>query len=196
MVPLRRHLAAVLAVAGVLVTSGCVDLEEMQFVKDHRLTFESPEDYALTELPLEVSWTMEDFEIVPKPARAAAPSKRRQDRGRAASAVPAPREDEGYFAVFVDRAPIKPGATLASVGDGDPMCAADPGCPDRAYLEAEGVYTTRRSSLVLDIVEPLASKERIQLHQVTVVLLDSEGRRIGEYAWFRHFKLENKVLDQ
>ena len=194
---LRRVLAAALVVSGVLATSGCVDLDEMQFVKDHRLQFQSPEDYELAELPLEVSWTMEDFEVLPKPEK-----KARAGRGaKGAKAVtvaqvPEPTEDAGYFAVFVDRAPIKPGRTLEDVGNGDPLCEDNPGCPDKAYLEAEGVYTTYEPTVTLELVKALSSKEKIQLHQVTVILLDSEGRRIGEHAWFRQFKLENKVLDQ
>ena len=187
MTRLRRSLATALAVLCVLACSGCVDLDEMQFVKDHRLEFQSPDDYELVELPLEVSWTMDDFEVLPKPEKGAKRSKVED---------PAPTEDAGYFAVFVDRSPIKPGRTLADVGDGDPLCEDNPSCPDRAYLEAEGVYTTRKPSVTLELVKALSSKERIQLHQVTVILLDSEGRRIGEHAWFRQFKLENKVLDQ
>lgn len=181
---LRRFVAAALVVPGVLACAGCVDLDEMQFVKDDRLHFTAPEDYALVELPLDVTWTMEDFEVVPRPTRSARATT--SDRG----------SDAGYFAVFVDRAPIRPGGTLADVVEGDPSCDGNPGCLDRSYLEAEGVYTTRKPSLTLDLVKPLTSRERIQLHQVTVVLLDSEGRRIGEHAWFRQFKLENKVLDQ
>ena len=126
MLRLRRHLAAALVAASVLACSGCVDLEQMQFVKDDRLEFQSPEDYALVELPLEVSWTMEDFEVLPEPRRSRRPGKRDEqgDNGRGrrdgagaqtATRTPAPSEDAGYFAVFVDRAPIKPGRTLDDV---------------------------------------------------------------------------------
>ena len=175
---LRRGLASALVALGVLTCSGCVDLEPMLFVKDDRLQFTAPEDYALVELPLRLEWEMEEFEVL--------------DRGQ----TPAPTEDAGYFAVFVDRAPVKPGETLEAVANGDPVCEDNPGCVDRAYLKAAGVYTTREPSLTLRLVKALSSREKIQLHQATVVLLDSEGRRIGEHAWFRQFKLENKVLDQ
>ncbi|CAB4721591.1 unannotated protein [freshwater metagenome] len=175
---LRRAVVAALVAVGVLACSGCVDLAEMQFVKDHRLQFTAPDAYELVELPLEVTWTMEDFEVL--------------DRSEKAE----PTDAAGYYAVFVDRAPVKPGRTLADVGDGDPQCEDNPRCTSKDYLAAAGVYTTRKPSITLSLVNPLSSKARIQLHQVTVVLLDSEGRRIGEHAWFRQFKLENKVLDQ
>ena len=194
MLRFRRVLAAALVVPGVLACSGCVDTSQMQFVKDDRLTFQSPDDYELTELPLTVSWTMEDFEVLPKPEKPAKGGK--GAKTVTAADVPEPTEDAGYFAVFVDRAPIKPGRTLEDVGDGDPLCEGNPACPDKTYLEAEGVYTTRKPTITLELVKALSSKEKIQLHQVTVIVLDSEGRRIGETAWFRYFKLENKVLDQ
>lgn len=150
----------------------------MEFVKDHRLTFQSPESYEEIELPLQVTWTMKDFEVL------------------GAKDKQAPSEDAGYFAVFVDQAPVKPGHTLADVGKDDPLCQGDTAaCLDPAYLETKGVYTTRKPSVALETVDPLSgSKEKVQLHQVTVVLLDSAGRRIGELAWYRYFKLETKVV--
>lgn len=175
----RRVLAAVLAV-GVL-TSGCVNLDEMEFVKDERLTFTAPDDYEQVEVPLTVTWTMEDFEVLPRPEKGAERSE--------------PSKGEGYYAVFVDKAPVKPGHTLDDVGNGDTFCESDPRCPDKSYLNAKGVYTTRQPTITLDVVAPLSSKERLQLHTLTVILLDSEGKRIGEYAWFTRFRLENKVLD-
>lgn len=173
---LRRSALAAMLVVGAL-SSGCADYSEMQFFKDERLSFTEPEDYDKVETPLVVSWTMEDFEVL----------------GRGETAPPS--EEAGYFGVFVDRAPIKPGKTLADVGKGDKQCEIDPRCPDKTYLNAKGVYTTRQTSITLDYVAPLSSKERIQLHQVTVVLLDSEGKRIGEYAWYQRFKLENLVVN-
>ncbi|MGA8256802.1 MAG: hypothetical protein WB767_09530 [Nocardioides sp.] len=173
---LRRSALVAMLVVGALC-SGCADYSTMQFFKDERLTFTTPDDYEEVEVPLVVSWTMEDFEILA-----------RGEDGEIA-------EDVGYFGVFVDRAPVKPGKTLADVGKGDTQCEIDPRCPDKTYLNAKGVYTTRQTSITLDYVAPLSSKERIQLHQVTVVLLDAEGKRIGEYAWYQRFKLENLVVN-
>ena len=172
-----RALVLVGALCAALLTSGCADYSKMLFVKDERLQFTTPKDYEQVEVPVKVEWTIEDFEVLPRDAEAE------------------PTNDAGYFAVFVDRAPVKPGGTLEDVADRDPACKADPRCPDKAYLNANGVYVTRKTEITLPNVAPLTTKERVQLHQLTVILLDSEGRRIGEYAWFTRFKLVNKVFD-
>jgi len=171
-----RGLALAGALCGVLLTSGCANYGELLFVKDERLRFTAPKDYEEVETPVRVEWTMEDFEVLPPDADVE------------------PTEEAGYFAVFVDRAPIKPGRTLEDVADRDPACKADPRCPDKQYLNANGVYVTRKPQVTLSTVAPLDNKERVQLHQLTVILLDSEGRRIGEYAWFLRFKLESQVF--
>lgn len=169
----RGRTAAVLAALMVLL-SGCVDLSELQFKQDDRLDFTSPETNELVELPLEVTWTMDDFTALPP------------------RVLGGPRTDAGYFAVFVDRAPVKPRESLDVLGEDDPACSSDPRCPDKRYLSSLGVYTTHRTSITIPLVPPLPSKEDVQQHQVTVVLLDAEGRRIGESAWFRQFTMENR----
>lgn len=173
---LRRSALAALVAGCVLSTAGCVDTDQMLFVKDERLTFTAPDDYEKVQVPLTISWTMDDFTVLER------------------ATGDEPSDDAGYFAVFVDRSPIKPGKTLRDVGKGDPLCESNPACPDKLYLESKGVYWVRKPSITLELVQPLTSKEKVQLHQVTVVLLDGEGKRIGEHAWYRYFKLENKVL--
>lgn len=174
---LLRRLGTLAGLCCLLLTAGCVNLSELQFKADHRLTFISPEEYAEVAAPVRIEWTMDGFEVLPKGSSAA------------------PSETAGYFAVFVDRSPIKPGETLEEVAGRDQQCRRDPKCPDAAYLEANGVYVTRATRLTVPNVPPLSSRERVQLHQVTVILLDSEGRRIGEYAWFLQFKMENRIFD-
>ena len=167
-------LALLTGLVGVLA-SGCMsfsDLSELQFKQDHRLQFTTPDDYAFVEPPFTVEWTMEDFEVLP-----------------AGSGEP-PSEDAGYFAVFVDQAPIKPGRTLEDVAGRDEACKNDPRCPDKRYLEAKAVYVTHQPRLDLELVPQLNTKEKIQNHQLTVILLDSTGHRIGEYAWYLNFKAE------
>lgn len=162
-----------LAVLSAPSLTGCADYSKLQFVNDDRLEFTAPENRELVTTPLRMSWTIDEFTVV-KPGRGE------------------PTDDAGYFAVFVDQAPIKPGRTLEDVADDDEACKRDPKCPDRVYLSDRSVYTTSKTSLVLKQILPLDSKEDIHLHEVTVVLLDSSGRRIGESAWYRNFKMENR----
>ncbi len=171
----RQRLGLVSAFVAALVTAGCADYDGLLFVQDDRLSFTEPEDYEQVETPFTLSWTMEDFEVLEKDEDAPV------------------TEDSGSFVVFIDQAPVEPGETLEAVGKDDPQCEADPRCPNRVYLNAKGVYPTRKTSLTLGNVPPLASKEEVQLHQATVILLDAEGRRIGEYAWYRQFKMRNLV---
>lgn len=130
----------------------------LSFRADHRLDVTSPRSRTSVHLPVTVRWTMRDFD-----------------------------HPGGYYALFVDRAPVRPGQTVESLADGD--CRRTPGCPDRSYLAARGVYTTAGTSLTLTAVDPVNSYDRIQTHEVTIVLMDRTGRRIGESAWYVDFRL-------
>jgi hypothetical protein len=167
-----RRLGAAAALATTLLTGGCANWSDLQFKQDHRLQFTSPDNYEQVKAPVEVAWKIDDFKVLP-----------------AGSGEP-PTDDAGYFAVFVDQAPIKPGRTLEDVAGRDEACKRDPRCPDKRYLEAKAVYVTHQPKLDLELIPQLASKEKIQNHQLTVILLDSTGHRIGEYAWYLEFKAE------
>jgi len=205
-----RFVVALATVAALVTLSGCGDYSQLSFVKDNRLTFTSPDNRQLITAPLRVSWNMRDFHVVPAaPAKAkptgkptAKPSGKHTTTGThsqpaaptkgtpesQATGVPA-TDDAGWFAVFVDRAPIKSGHTLADVV-GDPGCLTDPTCPDAKTLANFGVYVTHRTSVTVPLIPRLSTHERVQLHEVTVVLIDTDGRRIGEAAWYRQFKME------
>ena len=101
-----------------------------------------------------------------------------------------PSRSRGYFAIFVDRPPVAPGKTLRAVADRDTSCLRTPGCPDASYLADRQIYTTAGDRFVLDrVADFVDNREKEQLHEVTVVLLDSAGRRIGESAWYLEFWL-------
>ena len=87
----------------------------------------------------------------------------------------APRD--GKFAVFVDRDPMSPGG---SIGDYAPQ--------DRA-----GIYVVEGTSLRLNLLTPLVGVDPAEQnhHDVTVVMLDRSGVRIGEYAAFTEFTVES-----
>ncbi|CAB4695915.1 unannotated protein [freshwater metagenome] len=82
---------------------------------------------------------------------------------------------------------------MADVFDDGQPCSPQT-CGDRGLLAERGVYLTRKPEVVLRTIPRLDSHEDTQLHEVTVVLLDAEGRRIGEAAWYDAFKLEHRDL--
>jgi len=158
--------AALLAALGSLVLlSGCglTHLQDLQFRADTRLHFLAPKDRAEVHQPVTVSWTMRDFTI------------------EAPGSAP-PSRDAGYFAVFVDRQPIRPGHTMKDVAT-DEYCKRNPRCPDANYLASKQIYPTTKTSIKLPTIAVLTNHETLQMHTITVVLMDTSGHRIGESAW-------------
>jgi hypothetical protein len=149
----------VLLIVAVLLTGLTGCAHNLNFRTDHRLHWVGPPARKLVNVPFMLAWQFDGSH---------------------------PAE----FAVFVDRAPVKPGQSLKAVAGSDTACKSDPTCPDASYLANRQVYTTTGTTLALSQVNPLNSdREGTQLHQATVVLLDQSGRRIGESAWTREFKL-------
>jgi hypothetical protein len=167
----RRHVIAVLFASTALAATGCTDLSQLQFHVDHYVKFTAPEARSKTTLPVKLQWQVDGF-------RVAGPT----------SGEP-PTKDAGYFALFVDRAPIKPGQSLAAVAGDDAACLP-PDCPDKQYLADRQVYTTDKDHYTLHQVFTIEdNRDDWQLHDVTIVLLDTSGHRIGEHAYYRSFKL-------
>lgn len=162
-------LPAVIGAAAMFLV-GC-SVSNLDLVNDHRLHFLQPADRAHLRLPVVLRWTM----------AGSAP----------ASSGPTGAAGAGrYFAIFVDQAPVRPGQTLAAVASGDRSCRRSDGCPNALYLSARQVYMTSAESFVLDHVDSIPNaRQKEQLHEVTVVLVDGTGRRIGESAWYRDFWL-------
>jgi hypothetical protein len=98
---------------------------------------------------------------------------------------------DGYFAVFVDSHPMRPGRTLASlVPDNDP-CRRQPLCPDQAWLAQRFIFATAHTELTIPVLPDkrhnMRSKDR---HELTIVLLDKQGHRVGETALVREFVID------
>lgn len=161
----RRIAAGILA----LCLTGCVP-SGLSFRVDDRLHFESPRDRSTVRLPVRIDWTMRDFTVV-EPGSP-------------------PRKGEGYFAVFVDRAPQPPGKPLSWIARNDDACVASPDCPDDEYYRGRGVYTTTDTHLVLEDLVRRGSDKRKERHTVTITLLDGAGARIGESAFDLDFYLD------
>ena len=143
------------ALAVALAGSGC-SVSHLDLVNDHRLHFVTPANRSHAHLPVQFSWTMTGY-----PAASS-------------------------FALFVDRAPVRPGQRLDAIASGDRTCDHPPGCDNPTYFAAHQVYTTTAERFTLDHVDTLSgNRQGQQLHQVTIILVDSAGRRVGESAWYR-----------
>jgi hypothetical protein len=108
------------------------------------------------------------------------------------STIPARRDGGPYWAVFVDREPIRPGQSLRAVAD--EACNRTPGCPDAAYLRDRSVYLTDRTSVRIDVLPEGGSDERESArdrHEATIVVVDASGHRVGESAWSVEFRAED-----
>ena len=145
--------ALVVACALALLTSGC-GVSGLAFRQDDRLSFVTPRDRSKVTLPVTVRWDARDFDV----------------------------PGDGSFAVFVDRAPQPPGKSLAWLAHGDKTCRPADGCPNTTWYADRDVFTTTNTSFT---IERLARQQdgRREMHEVTVVLLDAAGRRIGETGW-------------
>jgi hypothetical protein len=101
------------------------------------------------------------------------------------------RDFDGYFGVFFDRSPMKPGQSLdALVPKSDP-CRTRASCPDAAWLAERHIYVTQGTDLQVpqlpDRRENNRSKDR---HEIVIVLLDAKGRRVGESVFTDEFIIE------
>ena len=152
---------AALAAVIASVASAC-SLSGLSFRQDDRLTFVAPEDRAEVTLPLTVRWSVDDFEVGP---------------------------GAGSFAVFVDRAPQPPGKPLEHLARDDESCELSPTCPDDQWYADRYVFPTTQTQLRLERL-PARSDDRREFHEVTVVLLDDRGRRVGETAWTLEFQVK------
>lgn len=153
-------LLAVVAVAATL--PGCA-VEGLAFRKDERLRIENLEDRSTIDIPFDLRFSF-DGDLA--------------DTGASA------------FAVLVDWTPPAPGRTLESLLEDDPACRATEGCPD-GYLERNRIVVTTDTALVLDNV-PVGTdrQERRGFHEVTIVLVDADGRRVGETSAWARFRTE------
>ena len=161
------------AVAVFLLMAGCT--LDISFIEDERVTVVAPTDRSTVRQPVEVVWNFTGFDVTgPEVVDA---------------------DDGGYFAVFVDRSPVQPGKLLSSIADDDPSCRRSPDCPDEAYLNSMGVFTTTGTALSLPPLVDTRPRERPETsdwHEVTIVLVSPVGRRIGESAFSVRFVVERE----
>jgi len=156
---MRVRCIAVLVVIAVSSGSGCA-VTGVAYRTDDRLTFVTPEDRADVTLPVTVRWEVKDFSV----------------------------PTDGSFAVFVDRAPQPRGKPLRWLARDDDGCREENGCPDAAWYAERNVYPTTELGITLDQL-PARADDRREFHEVTVVLLDPDQRRIAETGWSIEFEV-------
>lgn len=162
---LRTVLPAACAVAGLAGLAAC-GTSDLAFSKDESVKVVSPSNRSTVRLPVQIRWRT--------------PGLFKQTG------------DGPYFAVFVDRAPVQPGQSLRAVADDS--CNRTPGCPDASYLRDRYVYVTKDRSVTLDAV-PKKSGQRVgadDSHDATIILVDGNGRRIGESAYNVQFTVKGR----
>lgn len=147
-----------LALAALALTTGC-GTQGLSFQQDQRVRLLEPPARADVTLPLTIRWSVDDFESGP---------------------------GAGSFGIVIDRTPPPPGRDLGWVFRDDDNCGAT-GCPDVAYRATQGVYQTDATEVVVTSLLPRTDRGDADEHEVTVILLDEQGKRIGEGSWTRRF---------
>lgn len=171
---MSRRVAILLVVAVLLPACG---VRGLNFVEDERLTITAPRDRAEVTLPLTITWSVRDFTVT--------------------GADGGDRPDAGYFGIYVDRPPQPPDKTQEWLVRSDQRCKSDPRCPDVEYLAQRDIHSSTETSFLIERL-PLPSgdaERRREFHEVTIVLLDGRGERIGESAFIRQFEVDRDPQD-
>jgi hypothetical protein len=86
-----------------------------------------------------------------------------------------------YFAVFLDRPPLRPGENLQALVDS--TCKRTPGCANDQYFENKFIFLTGASHV------ELTSLPRRKVHVLTIVLMNQNNVRVGETVATVHFRV-------
>jgi hypothetical protein len=162
-----RAIARILPLCLTIPLAHCA-FSNIDLVQDRRVRIVAPEPYATLQLPLHLTWTW---------------------------TAPEARTAGLDFGVFVDRSPIAPGASLRTVAKDDKVCEARPGCPDKEYLAARNIYTTRRTSMTFTFLPDLRTNSKRTLrdqHRIIIILLKG-GYRVGEGAFVSDFYVARRA---
>lgn len=94
--------------------------------------------------------------------------------------------------MFVDVTPQPPGEGLEYFFQKDPSCRSAISCLTPTYLGQRGVFQTSETNFKIEIIAKRfeVPKDQQDWHEVTVVLLDGSGRRIGESGDWVTLKLK------
>ena len=102
------------------------------------------------------------------------------------------KDFDGRFAVFVDRAPMRPNKTLLSIVPENDTCRQDDTCLTEQWLTEHFVYVTEGTSVTIDRVPARRHQRDRERYELTIALLDGEGKRMGESAFTTEFFVERE----
>lgn len=166
---MRRSVSALFFATCTFHLTGC-DVSSMQFTEDDRVNIVGPQDRSNVTLPMKLRWEVHNFTITGRDGRSSS--------------------DAGYFAVFIDRPPIPPGRTLEWYALQDTSCGAS-ACGRVENLA--NIYTTEETTLELSRLPADDKRGALERHEAVIVLLDGQGQRIGESAFYARFNFERKA---
>jgi hypothetical protein len=164
----QQGAARFLVIVLLLIVPGC-SASGLAFKQDKRIDIVTPPNHSTQRLPVTIRWTVKDFHVT--------------------GADSSTRADAGYFAVFLDRAPQPPGKQISYLARDDRRCHPRDGCPDAQWFTDHHIYPTSATTFVVDALPTFSKEERERFHEVTVILLDGRGVRIGESAFSVEFKV-------
>lgn len=154
-------------ILGLISATGC-DVSNMAFVQDERLRVIAPEDRGMVSLPVTLRWEF------------------RGGTDESGIAV----EMAEQFAVFVDRPPIPPRKSLEWFAHQSDSCGQSAcGSVDNV----SDVYTTKKTSVVLTRLPALPEGRDIERHEAVIILLDRNGVRISESAFYVRFNFKREA---
>jgi hypothetical protein len=164
-----RQLRLVAVILAVMAAVSSCAVHGLEFMTDRSVAITSPLNRADVQPPFTISWRV---------------------RGAGLAGQIADGKQPGYFAVFVDRTPVRPGQSLKVLTDH--VCQQTPGCPGPAYLAQLNVYLTRGTSLTVTTLPNLVPQGALPnkldyLHQVTIVMVNRQLQRIGEASFSINF---------
>jgi hypothetical protein len=163
-----RTLAVPFAALLLLGGAGC-STEGLAFTQDQRVEIVSPDYREILELPVEVDWDVTDDQLA------------------------SDLRNGTTFGVYIDVDPQPPGEALEYFARDDVQCQKSPDCPNERYLRRKGIHTTTASEITFGSlpIAPGVDLERgdPDFHEVTIVLLDENGARVGESAWAAIFEV-------
>lgn len=93
-----------------------------------------------------------------------------------------------YFALFVDKTPIRPGQSLLALAD-DSCRQAGGGCANNEYFARLHVYLTAEPSVTLNAM-PIQHGRHDDRHELAIVLIDANGKRWSEFLLRRTIHVE------
>jgi len=160
-----RTVRLCLVVATLAALTGC-GVSGLSFAQDKRVDIVHPDDRKTISLPLTVEWTVKNFAV---------------------------GDGQGSFGVFLDRAPQPSGRALSWPFRGDRSCKGTGAalCAQPDFLAQHSVYQTTLRSFRIEQVSRISGSSTRQ-HELTIVLLGPDGKRVGEGAWSLLFKVKGE----